>query len=226
MWWLSLASCIVGAVFTWVLGKQFAERGRPHQLVWTVGLAMFTVATLGEFYGAVAGWTVPVYKVYYFAGVALPGLLGMGTVYLMTREKPLWGHVYSAAVLIVMVVFLGAVATAELDVDVLAASGIAPVHGDIMPDSARSPYSILLSAIGGTVMVLGALYSWLRHGLKYNAFIFSGGLLFVISGMVTSRLGLVEIHSLANLIGIGLIFAGVMAAARAHRPAARAEAAS
>lgn len=219
MWWLSLASCIVAVYFTYVLGRQFKERRRMHQLFWTAGLALFALATFGEFYGGAFGWTTPMYKLYYFSGVALPGLLGVGSVYLMTRQRPVFGHVYAGVVVIIMLVFLFAVIGAELDTVVLASSGIAPSHGDIMPESARRPYSVLLSAVGGTVMVASSLWSWLRRGLKYNSYIFAGGLLFVVSGALTSRLGIVEIHSLANLLGICLIFSGVMAAARTPRPA-------
>lgn len=218
VWWISVASCLIAAVFTFVMFGQYRRRRRMHQLFWTLGLAMFTVATFGEFYGAALGWTPTTYKLYYFAGVALPGLLGVGTVYLMARGRLIWAHLYAAAVVVVTVLFLLAVGRAQLDVAVLASSGIAPTHADIMPLSARRPFSVLLSAVGGTVLVGGALYSWLRHGLAYNRLIGAGGILFVISGSLASRLGIVEFIPVTNLVGVILIFAGVMAAARTPRP--------
>lgn len=219
MWWLSLASFVVAGIFTAVLARQYKERRRTHQLFWTVGLLMFALATLGEFIGGLVGWSEGIYKMYYFAGVALPGMLGVGSVYLMARQRPVIAHGYAAAVIVITVAFFVAVVGAELNGTALAESGIAPAHGDIMPETARRPYSLLLSAVGGSVMVLSSLYSWIRFRLKYNSLIFSGGLLFVVSGVLASRFELLTLHSLANLVGIGLIFVGVMAAARPPRPA-------
>lgn len=221
MWWISVMSCVIATAFTFVLVRQFKERRRMHQLFWSIGLAMFTVATFGEFYGAAFEWTVPVYKLYYFSGVALPGFFGVGTVYLMTRNRPVVGHVYAGVVTVIALLFLVAVAQVELNTAAMASSGIAPSHADIMPDQARRPYSVLLSAVGGLVLVAGALYSWLRHGLTYNRFIFVGGLFFVTGGMFASRLGINELLPVTNLIGIIFIFIGVQqAAAVRRRPAA------
>jgi len=226
MWVVSLLSFLIGIVFTWVMLRQYMDRRRPYQLFWSVSLAMFAVATFAEFSGAAFGWSVPIYKTFYFAGVALPGFFGVGTVYLMTREKPALGHVYAAATILVAVLFLFAVAGAELNAAELASAGIAPNHAEIMPDSARRPYSVLLSAVGGVVLVAGALYSWLRHKLTYNRLIFLGGVFFVLGGMLASRLNVNDVLPFTNLLGIILIFVGVQQAARVRRPAAASSAAT
>ncbi|HLT59430.1 MAG: hypothetical protein LOD91_01335 [Limnochordales bacterium] len=223
-WLIPLVSCVIGAVFTGVLLNQYRQRRRWHQLMWSVGMAMFVLATFGEFYGGAFGWTPFVYKLYYFAGVALPGLLGAGTVYLMTRQRPAVGHVYAAATVLVAVLFLVAVAGAELNAAALATSGVAPNSADILPVEARRPYSLLLSMVGGLVMLGGALYSWLRFNLTYNRQIFLGALVFVLGGMLTSRAGLVGIIPITNLIGVALVFSGVMAAERFRPQAAPARA--
>ena len=135
MWVVSLLSFVIGVAFTYVMMKQYAERRRPYQLFWSVSLAMFAVATFAEFWGAAFGWSVPVYKTFYFAGVALPGFFGVGTVYLMTRDKPLIGHVYAGLTVLIAVLFLLKVGGAELMVSAaeLADQGIAPNHSEIMP---------------------------------------------------------------------------------------------
>lgn len=217
MWWVSMLSCAIAVVFTWVVAGQFLARRRMYQLFWSLGLAMFAVATFGEFYGAAFGWTEPIYKLYYFGGVALPGFFGVGTMYLLTRAKPVVGHIYAAAVTAVAVLFLIAIAQAELNTAAMTSAGIAPTHADIMPVSARRPYSVLLSAVGGLVFVGGALYSWLRHGFTYNRLIFVGGLLFVTGGTLASRLGIPDFIPFTNLLGLVFVFAGVRAAARSGR---------
>ncbi len=223
MWVVAIVSCLIGIAFTWVMMGQYRERRRPYQLFWSISLAMFALATFGEFVGSAFGWSVPIYKLYYFAGVALPGFFGVGTVYLMTRERPAIGHVYAGATVLVAVLFLIAVAGAQLNTDMLAASSFAPNHGDIMPESARRPYSVLLSAVGGMVLIAGALYSWLRHGLTYNRLITLGGIFFVIGGVFASRLDIPAIMPFTNLLGIILIFMGVQQAARFRRPQPAAE---
>ncbi|MBO8141825.1 MAG: hypothetical protein H0Z37_06585 [Firmicutes bacterium] len=216
-WLVPLASCLIAAAFAVVLLNQYRQRRRTHQLMWSIGMLLFVLATFGEAYGAIYGWSSFVYKLYYFAGVALPGVLGAGTVYLMARERPVIGHVYAAAVAAVGVLFLLAVGRAELNMAALAGSGIAPEHAEILPVAARRPYSVLLSAVGGLVMVAGALYSWLRHGLTYNRQIFLGGLVFVTGGILAARFGFPAAIPVTNLLGIILVFSGVMAAERGRR---------
>lgn len=220
MWVVSVLSCVIAIAFTWVMMGQYRERRRPYQLFWSLSLAMFAVATFAEFYGGAFGWTVPIYKTFYYAGVALPGFFGVGTIYLMTRDKPVIGHIYAAATIVVAVLFLAAVGQAELNTTAMASAGIAPNHAEIMPETARRPYSVLLSAIGGVVLVAGALYSWLRHNLTYNRLIFLGGLFFILGGMFASRLNINEVLPFTNLLGIILIFMGVQQAARFRRPTA------
>lgn len=217
MWVVALVSCAIGIWFTRVMLKQYLERRRPYQLFWSVGLAMFALATFGEFIGTAFGWSGPIYKLYYFAGVALPGFFGVGTIYLMTREKPVIGHIYAAVTGLIALLFLIKVGQAELNVSVLEASGFAPNHADIVPESARRPYSVLLSAVGGMVLIVGALYSWLRHQLTYNRLIALGGVVFVIGGMFASRFEIPEIMPFTNLLGIILIYMGVEQAARFRR---------
>jgi len=218
-WLIPLVSCVIGLAFALVLLGQFRQRRRFHQLMWSAGMVMFVLATFGEFYGGALGWTPFVYKLYYFSGVALPGMLGAGTVYLMTRQRPALGHMYAAATVLVALVFLVAVAGAEINVEALAASGVAPQAADILPVSARRPWSVLMSAVGGMVMLLGALYSWLRFKLAYNRQIFLGALVFILGGTLTSRLGIQGAIPVSNLIGVALVFAGVMAAERGRQAA-------
>jgi len=223
-WLIPLVSCIIGAVFAGVLLKQYLARRRWHQLMWSTGLIMFVLATFGEFYGGAFGWSPGVYKLYYFAGVALPGMLGAGTVYLMTRQRPVVGHIYAVATVLVAVAFLVAVAGAEINVEALASAGVGSSAADILPVSARRPWSVLLSAVGGTVMLLGALYSWMRFKLVYNRQIFLGALVFILGGSLTSRLGIEGAIPISNLIGVALVFSGVMAAERSRSQATAARA--
>lgn len=226
MWVIPLISSIIGAAFARTLWLQYRERRRTYQLFWLTGMIMFVLATFGEFIGGAFGWSTFIYKLYYFSGVALPGFLGTGTVYLMARSarRRLPAHIYAGGTVLAALLFLGAVASADLNLSVLAQSSVAPEHAAILPIEARRPYSLLLSAIGGSVLLLGALYSWIRHGLSYNRWIFLGGLVFVTGGTFASRLGILALIPFSNLVGVALIFLGVMQAEqmRQHRPVASA----
>ncbi len=94
LWIWPLATAIVTGVFTVLLARQYRERRKAHQLAWTIGFAMWTVASLAEVVAIATGaWPPFLYRVYIVTTAALVPVLGYGTIRLMAK-RPIWGRAY------------------------------------------------------------------------------------------------------------------------------------
>ena len=81
---LAAIAALVAAVFIF---DQHLHRPRPYKLLWTLGLLFYGIAALAAFAGAVGGWTVLDYKVwYYFGGVLTAAFLGLGSFWLLWNK--------------------------------------------------------------------------------------------------------------------------------------------
>lgn len=113
-WWWPAATAVLGGVYTALVLRQWLARRKPHQLAWSVGLAMYAIAAVMEAVSEGTGrWDPTVYRVYIVLAASLVGFLGLGTLYLMARKR-VWGHVYLAYNLAAVAVFLYGTFTAQL----------------------------------------------------------------------------------------------------------------
>jgi len=97
-----LAATVLCVVFATLLFAQWRARRRPYQLVWAVGLSFYAIASGAESVGQVAGWSDPVYRIWYFFGaVCVAAWLGLGEVYLFRTSA--FGE------LVALAVFAGAI---------------------------------------------------------------------------------------------------------------------
>lgn len=100
----ALAAAVLGAAFAYLVGRQYAERRKPHQLLWTISMLMFAAASFAQFYAELQGtWTLGLYRVYYFSAVSLVPLMGAGTVYLLRQSAV--GHAFVALLLLLPFAF-------------------------------------------------------------------------------------------------------------------------
>src|SRR2546427_2822737 len=115
MWIFPLGAALISATFAFLLGRQWSARRRPHQLAWTVALAMFMVATLAAAQGVRLGWTPGLFRAYYLFGAMINvPFLAVGTVYLLSRRR--WvGHGFAALVLVAAAYGTAALAGAHPD---------------------------------------------------------------------------------------------------------------
>ncbi|MCX6374030.1 MAG: hypothetical protein NTX16_13330, partial [Actinobacteria bacterium] len=90
-WAWAAATAVVGFVFFGLVLRQYLARGKPHQLAWAVGLLFYAVAAAMETWSEYSGrWDPTVYRVYIVLAASLVGFLGLGTLYLLVRERR-WG---------------------------------------------------------------------------------------------------------------------------------------
>lgn len=85
---LPAITSILAFVFALALLDQWRDRRRGYQLVWAIGMAWFGIASGCEAIAAAAGWSEPLYRLWYLTGaVWTAGWLGLGTAFLLGRTR-------------------------------------------------------------------------------------------------------------------------------------------
>jgi hypothetical protein len=94
---LPLLSAVVSFVFAAMVFDQWWQRRHNFQLVWSIGLLFYGVATGCEFLGGAFGWNGALYRTWYLVGAFLvPAYLGAGTLYLLNKTR--FGYFVAASV--------------------------------------------------------------------------------------------------------------------------------
>lgn len=92
MWILPLLASLISVVFALLLGRQYVERRRAHQALWSVALLMYAGASFALFLGALSGWSEGLYKAYWLLGAVLNvPFLAQGEVHLLVRNRYVTG---------------------------------------------------------------------------------------------------------------------------------------
>ena len=211
----SLASAGIGAVFAFLVFRQWTVRRKEYQLAWTLGLSLFAIAAFTQFLAEAYGWSVGVYRIYYFVAAPLVAVLGVGSAFLASRRFGLAFSVYTAVLTagFAWVVFTSPVNPAALQQSIPAGEGFARSVRIWTP----------LFTVPGSLALIGiALYSYWRTRLPFNLGIAAGAIVAAGSGSLAT-LGLTWVLYLGELIGIALMFWGFLASrepSEVPRPAA------
>lgn len=228
MWTFPLGAALVSTTFAFLLGRQWAERRRPHQLAWTAALAMFAVATLATAQGVRLGWTPGLFRTYYLFGAMINvPFLAAGTVELLAKRR--WtGHLFAALVLVAAAYGAVAMASAHLDAAVLeGVRGIPEARFVITGGALTRTLSRYYSYASFTIVVLGALWSALRlsrqrggpnaahlRRLAAGNLLIAAGTFVVAAASIAVRLGrgseVAMLFSVGLLAGISLMFSGFL----------------
>ncbi len=220
--YLPLLTAIVSFALTALLLRQYLERRKLHQLVWTASLGLLGLAAVLAYLGNpdVVGWNEVLYKAY-LPLTALPvGLIGLGVLQLF-RNRPALAKYYGIywVVTAILVVAVTAVAGIQNATE-LAAQGPA-VGGRYLP--AFGAVSWLQTVPGAIVFIAGGVYSWWKdHARIYGLFLALGGVLFSVAGF-SSRLGVPSAFFIITALAAIAMFLGfilaVEHAAAVPRPA-------
>ncbi|MHB0884949.1 MAG: hypothetical protein ACYC41_03605 [Bacillota bacterium] len=208
-----LLATIVSLAFAVMTAKQYRERRKPYQLLWTVSFVMFGFATFAEFYSTVWGWTPLLYRLYYVASASLVAMMGAGTMYLLAQRRLANG--FLAFTLLVTAVFLVEALRAELITANFVPGGV--VAGTAMPSSVRL-FAPLLSLPGTLALFGGAVYSWWRTRTAYNLYIALGAAILAGAGGA-ARGGQAQFLYLGELVGLVVLLWGFLKSREVHRPA-------
>jgi len=209
-----LLTTIVAAIFTLLLARQFVKRRKIHQILWTVAMLFYALTAFMEFLmnDDLMGANATVFRIYYVLAAPLVGLLGAGVVYLLARKRIADYFLGFVVVLSFGLVITGLTTSIDESVIVESFSGElaegfrAATHA--YPMTVRI-FSIILNSVGGTILIGGALYSFIRDRSRtYNLLIFIGGLLPMIGGSLMGLLGDPNLFFEFELGGTVFLFLG------------------
>jgi hypothetical protein len=217
---IPFTSAIISFVFAFFIFKRYANRRRPHLLLWGLGMLFYGIGGFCEAYFGALGWNPLIFRMWYlFGAILVAAWLGQGTVYLLAKRR-----VANILMMILGIASLYAairVFGAELDPNQLTTS----VH----TGSELSGHAIITPGIrsltpffniyGVVTLVGGAVYSaWifyrkrvLLHRTIGNILIAVGALAPAFGGAF-SRLGIPGALYIGELIGATLIFLGFLRA--------------
>src|SRR5258706_9767333 len=81
---LAATATLVASAFCLSTLERWLARRRPHELAWTISLALFAGASGALWLGAADGWTPATFRVFFLLGAILNvPWLALGTVYLL-----------------------------------------------------------------------------------------------------------------------------------------------
>ena len=207
------------------LVRSYRSRPRPHIGAWALALSLYAVATWALVIGLVAGWTSPVFRVFYGLGAILNvPFLGIGSAYLVLGESAgrrllEW---FSLAGLFALFITFTAPFVAPLAEDGLpAGSDVFADIGTVGPAGPRF-YAVLFNVVGTLLLVglagLSAVRFWRtnRRLVAGNALIVLGGLFPAFGGSLFA-VGETSAFALSLFFGATLLWAGFRVASGARR---------
>ncbi len=213
MAYIPLITCIVSFIFAVTVLDQYFARRKPYQLLWAIGLFMYSVSTFTEFWWNVHGHVDIMYRLWYLIGAVLvAAYLGQGTLYLLMRRR-------NANIIMVVLGAATVYATVRIFMINLDISGLTNLTGvGVMPTDVRSIITPIFNAFGTVALVGGAVYStfifWRKHILPHrviaNILIAVGALLPAAGGIHISTGGNLNLFFALELSGVIIMFIGFL----------------
>jgi len=229
---LAAASTIVALAFGLSTLDRWLRRRRPHELAWTIAMALFVVAAFALWLAEGSGWTNGVFRVFFtFGAIVNVPWLALGTIYLLAGQRA--GNITMRGLLMFSGFAVGVVFTT-------------PIRGVIDPTTLPKgsdhfePLPRILAAVGSSIPAIiifgGALWSaWrvlrgntpaltsaatrhvksTRRLAAGNVLIAAGAALLSASGTFSGRLGADRAFAVTLLLGIVVLFAGFLVASNA-----------
>ena len=224
---LAAAAALVATAFAFGTLDRWLRRRRPHELAWTISLALFAVGSIALWWAEANGWNLGTFRVFYAAGAILNvPWLALGTVYLLAG--PATGDRVRTWLILLSGFAAGVVLTAPTRV---------PVDGGELP-TGKDVFGVLprvLAAVGSgvaaLVIIVGALWSAWRVARRRspsidgtrrvaapgrlvagNVLIAVGTLVLSASGSLAGRLGKDRAFAVTLLTGVIVLSAGFLVA--------------
>jgi hypothetical protein len=216
-------SALISLACTAILGARLAAgRGsRPPLISWTVGFALFTIASGCLWKGAASGWSEDVYRLYYLCGAILVvPFLAVGELLLVAPgRRPT--RLAAATMLWLVFAATAAVVAADVDTSALRSAAAAPPNGAI-----GGPWTTILAVAvnsAGTVVLLGGSLLSARRRRDPRPLLVAAGVAVIAAASTATRADVYALFVLGQALGIALILAGLVSRrSRQARHAARA----
>ena len=171
---------ILSLIFAGLLLRQYIQRRKIHQIMWTIALLFYGISTLMELLmnSEILGFNVCIFSIFYITATSLVGFLGAGQLYLVLKNK--LSHIFLGFVIIFSALLLVALIFTPFPTGL---SFIGDLGEDIRIISSGYPmsvriYAIVLASVGGVVLLVGSLYSFIRDRSRYYVLFFTLGAIF------------------------------------------------
>lgn len=221
---------IVNAIFGAIVLRQYIDRRRPYQLVWTISLAIGMFAALFYILFLAFDHNSLCFKLYYICGALLmAAYLGLGSVYL---HMPRRSADITAAVLVILSV-IGIVMLLVASINhaqlAIAAHDVAPGTKALKPGPWKAMVAVL--NIFGSIAVIGAaIYSAWRtykrqaplNFLYANILVATGTFLAAAAGSAADQGAFAGSFWLLLALGFVVLFCGFLLTTVSWRPSANA----
>lgn len=209
---LASGAALVALAFSMSTFERWLARHRPHELAWSVALAMCSLASGALAAGAALGWGGVTFRLFYlFGAIANVPFLALGTVYLLGRRRT--ADLCAVGVVVLFAFSAGVVAVAPFTAPLPRAELArgSEVFGPLPRILAASS-----SGLGALVVIAGALWSAARvrtaRMVAANSLIALGTVVTGMSGLLNSVLDEMDGFAVSLVAGITLIFAGFLVA--------------
>ena len=210
---LAFLATAVATLFAQATLVRFTKERKPHELAWTLALAMFALASAALATGASTGWDRATFRAFYLLGAVLNvPWLALGTLYLLVRPS------IARKVQWCLVLFSGLATGVLLSAPMSRVSrNTIPVGRDVFGMFPRVLAGVG-SGAGAIVILIGAVWSALRFARARgagrlaagNALIALGTLVLSSGGLVQGGVGHDEAFTVSLATGITVVYAGFL----------------
>jgi hypothetical protein len=229
---LAASACLVASAFCLLTVDRWFRRRSPHDLAWSVAMALFVIGAGALWWAESRGWSPVTFRVFFLAGAVLNvAWLALGTVYLLFGRRI--GDATRTILLVLSGYATGVVAMAPMK---------APIDPTRFP-TAKELFGTtprILAAVGSgvpaMVIIVGALWSALRIARGRvpaattsarraatsprmlalgNILIAVGAIILSASGTLAGRLGKDKAFAVTLAVGVVVLFAGFIVASNA-----------
>lgn len=226
---LAGAACLIAIAFGLSTLDRWLRRRRPHELAWTIAMALFAIAALSLWWGEARGWSSASFRVFFaFGAIINVPWLGLGTVFLLAG--PRIGHAVTRGLLVFSGFALGIVMTSPMKP--ITNPGELPKGSELFEALPRI-LATVGSAVPALIIFVGAAWSaWrvvrgnnpgltsaavrqVRSGKRLaagNVLIAGGAAILSASGSLAGRLGANTSFVVTLFVGIVVLFAGFLVA--------------
>ncbi len=231
---LAGAAGLIACAFTLSSLDRWLRRRAPHELAWTVAMALFAVASLALWWAESTGWTMLVFRVFFLCGAVLNvAWLSLGTIYLLAGKR--LGDISRTLLIAMTGLATGVIVTSPAKTAIVANEF--PTGREVFGIFPRI-LAVVGSGVPALIIIMGALFStWrvlrkkspallsgvARHVISprrlaaSNLLITAGTLTLSASGTLAGRLGKDRAFAITLLIGVCILFAGFLVASSSKR---------
>ena len=224
---LAGAATLIACAFTLSTFDRWLRRRQPHELAWTIAMALFALGSGALWWAESSGWNLMAFRIFFLAGAVLNvAWLALGTIYLLIGLRA--GNICRAWLVWLSGFATGVVLIAPTKSQVVSTEF--PAGREIFGAAPR-----ILAAVGSGVpamfIIVGALWSAWRVVKKQNpatsksisrtvtspkrlaggnVLIAVGTIVLSASGTLAGRLGQDRAFAITLLCGVSILFSGFL----------------